>query len=420
MTYNIRDFGAVADGKTLNTRAIQDAVNTCSANGGGRVLVENGVYSFGTIVLKSNVELHIAANATLLGSPDMNDYPERNDVKHVISQNLPRWQNACYIYCEESENVSITGMGKIDCNGKAFVVPQEKFNGWKYTRIPGPTPPRVIFFAGCKNVKFEDFTVINQPAGWCFWITDCSFVTCRSLIINSETEYPNNDGIHINCSNNVSVSDCKINCGDDCIVVRANSRALHEDRVCEKIAVTNCNLTSYSGGIRVGWCCDGIIRNCTFSNLVMTNTTVGIDIRLPALVFDPKLSYTSDIGRESTLIENLTFNNIIMDKIFAEPVKIMIDPDTEHCKVNAVRNLYFSNIHASSPQGIQVEGRKENVIENIRFSDCTFSWIDYSEFDDDFYHGAANASYSHGPHPLLNHCRRVSFDNVEFSANDAF
>ena len=137
MIFNIKDFGAVADGKTLNTTAIQNTIDACHGSGGGQVLVEGGVYMFGTIVLRSNVELHIAANATLLGSPRCEDYPERADVKHVRSEKLPRWRNACYIYCEESENVSITGMGKIDCNGKAFVRTVENPTYWFYHRING-------------------------------------------------------------------------------------------------------------------------------------------------------------------------------------------------------------------------------------------------------------------------------------------
>lgn len=171
MVYHIKDFGAIPDGRTLNTEAIQRTIDACYQNGGGQVLVEGGVYMFGTIVLRSNVELHVAANATLLGSPRVEDYPERTDLKHVNSA-LPRGRNACYIYCEESENVSITGMGKIDCNGKHFVKPVENPTSWVYTRIDAPTPPRVVFFAGCRNVKITDLTMINQPAGWSYWIHD--------------------------------------------------------------------------------------------------------------------------------------------------------------------------------------------------------------------------------------------------------
>jgi len=420
MIYHIKDFGAVGDGITLNTSAIQQAVDTCYQQGGGRVLVEGGTYMFGTVVLRSNVELHVAANATLLGSPKCEDYPERTDVYHVDSGKLPRWRNACYIYCEESENVSITGMGKIDCNGYAFVEPcteeKDKTN-WQYKRINAPTPPRVIFFAGCQNVKIEDVTMTNQPAGWSYWIHDCDYVTINGIKILAEVEFPNNDGIHINSSRNVTVSNCDITCGDDSIVVRANNASLSENKVCEKVTITNCNLTSYSGGIRIGWKNDGVIRNCTFSNLVMTDTSIGIDITLPHFLFDPKKMWTVDMGREATLIENLSFHNVVMDNVYGEPVKISIakSPETH---VEAVRNLYFSGLHARGPRGICLNGRKETIISNVRFSDCTFEVTDYSDFGNRMNHGAQNAWQSRGVYPVMEYCERVVFNNVEFDTRN--
>ena len=106
--------------------------------------------------------------------------------------------------------------------------------------------------------------MVNQPAGWSYWIHDCDFVTCDRLKINANVQYPNNDGIHINSSRNVTVSNCSIVCGDDCLVVRANNASLSENKVCERVVVTNCNLTSYASGIRIGWLNDGVIKNCAF------------------------------------------------------------------------------------------------------------------------------------------------------------
>ena len=414
MVFNIKDFGAVADGKTLNTAAIQKAIDACFANGGGQVLVEGGTYMFGTIVLHSNVELHIDATATLLGSPRCEDYPERDNVRHVDTKKLPRWRNACYIYAEESENVSITGMGKIDCNGESFVEPRENPTHWLFKRIDAPTPPRVVFFAGCKNVRIEDITMENLPSGWGFWIHDCDYVSFDKVKIFAEVEYENNDGIHINSSRNVTVSNCDITCGDDCLVIRANNASLPENKVCEKVTVTNCNLTSYSGGIRVGWRQCGTIRNCSFSNIVMTDTTVGVDINIPHFTFDPTKMYTIDCGREATLIENISFDNIIMDNVYAEPVKIIVN-DNPETKVEAVRNLYFSNIHAKGPRGIHLKGRAENHLDNIRFSNCTFEVTDYSAFVREEFHGAQIKSQSHGGYPKIEYCDKITFDNVEFN-----
>ena len=417
MVYNIKDFGALPDGATLNNAAIQSAIDACFESGGGRVLVEGGTYMFSALRMRSNVELHIAANATLLGSPRCEDYPERTDVRHVKSELLPRWRNACYIYCEESENIAITGQGKIDCNGHHFVRPKENSKIWSYERIDAPTPPRVVFFTGCTNVLLEDITMVNQPAGWSYWIHDCDYVTCDRLKINAEVEYPNNDGIHINSSRNVTVSNCDITCGDDCIVVRANNVSLAENKICERVTVTNCNLTSYASGIRIAWKNDGVIKNCVFSNIVMTDTSAGIVIGLPEFKYNPELPYTADMGREATRVENLSFNNIIMDNVYGAPVEINI-AKSEDTMVDAIKNIYFSNVHAKGPKGIVIRGREQNHVDNVRFSSCTFETTDYSFWNGRTNHGGQNTGKCHGVYPDLAYCDRVVFDNVEFQVKN--
>lgn len=377
MDFHIRDFGAIADGKTLNTAAIQSAIDACAEAGGGRVIVSGGVYMTGTIVLKENVDLHMEADGTLLGSPDCSDYPEFPK-KHVNIPMLPRMRGASLIYAEECANISITGMGKIDGNGTHFVEPIEAPKGarWDFQRIDAPTPPRVVFFAGCQNINIEDVTMVNQPSGWSYWIHDCDYVTFDRVKILADVRYPNNDGIHINSSRNVTVSDCLITCGDDAIVVRANNASLTENKVCEKVTVTNCNLTSYASGIRLGWINDGIIRNCTFSNIVMTNTTYGIQIGLPGRGKDR----LPDEGREDTLIENIGFSNIIMDKIFTNPVRIFIakNPVT---RCAGIRNLYFNNVHATARYFNHLAGRENCRLQNIYFSNCSFEQISADKLD---------------------------------------
>ena len=224
MDFNIVDYGALSGVNKLNTKAIQSAIDACAALGGGRVIIKDGVYMTGTLILKSNVNLHIEESGVLLGSPDCADYPEIDNVKHVDSTKLPRYRNACLIFAEECENISITGMGKIDCNGHNFVKLKDNYNGgWKYERIDAPTPPRVVFFTGCRNIRVVDVTMVNQPSGWSYWIHDCDYVTFDRVKILADTQYPNNDGIHINSSRNVTVSNATIVTGDDCIVVRANN-----------------------------------------------------------------------------------------------------------------------------------------------------------------------------------------------------
>ena len=408
MIYDVRNYGAVGDGKTLNTAAIQKAIDDCASKNGGTVLLEDGIYMTGSIILRSNVNLHIEQNAVLLGSPNCGDYPEKQNLKHVISENLPRTRNASMIFAEECENISITGMGKIDCNGTRFVrEKQGEWTGWRFERIDAPTPPRVVFFAGCRNIKIEDITMLNQPSGWSYWIHDCDYVVFDKCKILAEVRYPNNDGIHINSSRNVTVSNCDIVTGDDCIVVRANNRSLAENKVCEKVTVTNCNLTSYSGGIRIGWISDGVIKNCTFSNLVMTDTVIGISIVLP------DFSKVPDRGREDTLIENLLFNNIVMDKIYGRPIKIYIG-QTDGTRCEAIRNIYFSKVVASGLEFPYLCGRKDNKIRNIYFNDCRFECLSDEELPNFRQHGAADWDRSHGV-PIFDNIENIVFNNTNFS-----
>ncbi len=402
MVFDVRNYGAVGDGKTLNTVAIQKAIDDCAENGGGRVLFENGTYMTGTIILSSFVELHIAANAVLLGSPNCADYPE-HETNHVESKLLPRWRNACLIYADECENISLTGLGTIDCNGTHFVreLPPEEITNWKYKRyFDRPTPPRAVFFTGCKNVKIEDITMVNQPAGWSYWIHDCDYVTCDKLKINASVDYPNNDGIHINSSRNVTVSNCSITCGDDCLIIRANNVSLKENKVCERVVITNCNLTSYSAGIRIGWMNDGVIRNCSVSNVVMTDCSTGINMSLPYLKPDTTSPNSSDQGREATLIENMTFSNVIMDKQCSSPIRIVVS-ENEGTRCEAIRNIYFNNIHTRGPSLPKLIGRPSCHFKDIWFTDCSFECTDGSEFSNRKTHGAAvHEGSTDGANPL--------------------
>ncbi len=377
MDFYIKDFGAVADGKTLNTEKIQAAIDACFEAGGGRVILSGGTFLSGTVILRQNVRLHIEADSTLLGSPRCEDYPEFPK-NHVDVPWLPRKRGGALIFAEECENIGISGMGKIDANGEHFIepLPEGVIFDMPYRRIDAPTPPRVVFFTGCRNISVTDITMVNQPSGWSYWIHDCDVATFDRVKIFANTEYPNNDGIHINSSRNVTISNSMISCGDDCIIVRANNISLKENKVCEKVTVTNCTLTSHSSGIRIGWINDGIIRNCTFSNLVMTETTMGIALKLPI-----KVETSTDFGREDTILENLIFSNIIMDRIFCFPITIDTPPN-DFTRVGAIRNIYFDNIHARGMELPFLRGRAEAPLENIYFTNCSFHKLKPEEYDE--------------------------------------
>ena len=421
---DIRAYGAVGDGTTFDTAAVQAAIDDCSAHGGGRVTLEGGRFLCGRIDLKSGVELRIERDAVLLGSTNGLDFPEI-DTDFWRLEYAPRFNRRCFIYAEGCEDIAITGRGAIDCQGEAYIepLPADKARDglWPYARKRFPenfedegsrgltpaqrrlcslSPARVAFFIGCRNVLVEDVTMRNQPAGWSYWVCGCENVHFHRAQILASVQYPNNDGIHINCSRNVTVSDCNISCGDDGVVVRAYSAPLGRPTPCEKITVTNCNITSHSGGVRVGWYNDGVIRDCAFSNLTITDSTVGVDIRLPDT---PEGGRGSDEGIEDTLIENLSFSNILIDRNYYEPVFIRIC-DRNRCA--GIRNIYFTGIHSFSVHMPALIGRENCPIKNVCFTNCHFTQIDRASIA-----GQEDGPYCQGREFSLSPCfRRV--DNL--------
>ncbi len=394
MDFLAQNFGAKADGIATDTAAIQAAIDaagmaaSAAAVSGGaasgranccarrdaapppvRVVLSGGTFLSGALQLRFGVELHIADGARLLASTDIADFPDWPDAKHVTAANCPRGRSAAFLFADECESIAITGGGTIDGNGAAHVRRKTApdWTGWEFERIlpMEKSLPRVVFLAGCRDVRLEGFRLENGPAGWGAWIHDCDNVSVRGVTVRSDVRYPNNDGIHVNCSRDVEISDCDIECGDDALVARANSRSLRENKPCERVHVHDCRVRSWASGIRVGWCNDGVIRDCSFRRISMRDTTNGIDIVLPGMPDNP------DYGREATLIEDILFEDIEMDGIYCHPLDAKIDPDPR-TRVEAVRRVALRRVRALALEGPNVIGRPDAPFRDFLFEDCHF------------------------------------------------
>jgi polygalacturonase len=373
--YSILDYGAIADGKTNNAGAINRAIAAASRAGGGTVVVPPGEFVSGPINILSNVTLYLEPGSMIRGSTRIEDYRVPEAAKEESWSGNPNY--AALITATNAKNIAIAGRGIIDGSGMAFMntdrvldlayavgdagnwIPRLTRQGEDFLStkngvgdspyVPKPRPGGMIQIDKCENVLITGVTIQNAAMG--NGISNSRYVDMIGVKINSfasDRRVPNDDGIHLTDSRFIHIADCDFQTGDDNI-------ALHG---VEDLTVTNCTLSSRDSGIRVG---DdgGHIANCVFSNLVIRDTSRGINVGV----------------RGDGVIENLLFDNMIIETRLhtgywwgkGEPIHISALMKTGTTTPGVIRNLRFTNIYADSEGGILIYGTKECVIRDIEF-----------------------------------------------------
>lgn len=368
MNYNILDFGAVGDGIINDARAIQDAIDTCNENGGGRVLVPGGkIYNTGSFLLKSNVDFHIERGAVIKASDQLEHYyPLANDGQIVKHQSgLPSFLNSEYagrpfkafIYGLSQENVSITGFGIIDANEKIFYGHDSGYHieGTYYPRIP------LMLLEDFKNLTIKDVTMRNC-AFWTLHLVGCEDVLVSGIRILNNLKMANSDGIDPDHCKNVRIENCHIECGDDCIVLK-NTADYQKYGDSENIIVTGCTLISTSAAFKIGTEGESNFKNIIVSNCIISKSNRGISIQI----------------RDSGNVENVIFSNIhIETRRFshewwgrAEAISLTAIDRKEGVKSGKIKNIRFSNINCIGENGVMIYGSSDNYIEDIYFENVS-------------------------------------------------
>lgn len=358
-TYNIRDYGAKGDGTTLDSAAVQAAIDACHKDKGGTVMVPAGDFLVGTIEMKSNVTLHISAQGRLLGSPRREDY--------VAGKGVPSGNgNVVLLYAVNAENITIEGRGTLDGAGAAF------YNGHGDGTGPGGTAgnmdkPHLVIFYKCTNVLLRD-TFFTRSAYHCFRILHCKQININGVRIYNRVN-KNNDGFHFNDCQYVHISNSDVACQDDaCALFGSN----------QFVTVTNCTFSTRWSIFRFG---GGQARNITVSNCIISDT-YGCPIKIST-------------GRGQ--IENLVFSNLVMKNVTG-PIGIGFSGKSNRANStnnpadppSFVRNIVFNGIRATvvpkpvnhpdipfevKPYGgetnscITLNAMGEFFIENISFTD---------------------------------------------------
>ncbi|MBN2292165.1 MAG: glycoside hydrolase family 28 protein [Pirellulales bacterium] len=381
---DIRDHGAIGDGKTLCTKAFAKAIETCARQGGGRVLIPKGVWLTGPIHLKSNIELRMSEGAEVRFSQRYEHY-----LPVVLIQ---RGGVQCYnysplIYAIDCENIAVTGPGTLDGQGRAwwefknhqpgmdrlFAAPAKGIPIKKRvfgTVEDGVRPPFLQFFR-CKNILLEGFTIKESPS-WCLHPVYCENVIVRKLRVLTEGA-PNGDGIDPDSCKNFLIEHCYFANGDDCVILKAgrDEEAWQIGIPCENIVVRHCHMKTGHAGFGIGSEMSAGVRNVFVHDCHLEATHTGVNLK-------------SKRGRGG-VVENVWLENIHIGKKipsdqssnhFADSspqraIRISLyygEWDTATKAAPVFRNLYFRNITGyGSPYAMEIRGLRESPIKNVQF-----------------------------------------------------
>jgi polygalacturonase len=347
-TFNIVQFGAKADGISLNTKSISQAIDACNKKGGGVVLVPAGFWLTGPLELQSNVQLHLQKSALLQFTDDKSQYP-------LVASNwegLPQMRNQSPLSATNASNIAITGFGIIDGNGDAWrMVKKDKLNETQWKKLvasggmlsedkktwypseqsykgsqlknpgeitPDKTPefyqsikdflrPNLLVFTGCKKVMLEGVTFQNSPA-WCLHPLMCEDLTVRNISVKNPWYAQNGDGIDLESCKNILLENSTFDVGDDGICIKSgrDEAGRKRGKPTENLLVRNCTVYHAHGGFVIGSEMSGGARNLWVENCTFIGTDIG-------------LRFKTTRGRGG-VVENIFIKNITMKDIVGEAI----------------------------------------------------------------------------------------------------
>ncbi len=370
--FDVRDYGAFGIKSQKVTENLQKAIDACADTGGGTVYFPPGDYLSGTLRLHDNITLHLEKGATLYASQDTTDYQVPYNIYKGNNPHQP-----VLLYAENVASISILGGGTIDGQARreyddlrgvdSFIAEETakaRASGVemkRYYKIPPILS--LIYFVECQDVKIRDVH-IRESSTWSLHVQWCKRVHIQGIYLSSSLAAGvNADGIDVDGSCDVIISDCTIKTGDDAIVLKSTlTNGRYEN--CENVTVSNCVLASTSSALKIGTETFGDFRNIVFNNCTIENTNRGLGI----------------IVRDGGNVIDVIFSDITMQldrKHFnwwgnAEPIWLVVLKRNQNSQVGSIENIQFQHIVAHGQGTSKLQGYPGSPLKNIRLSDIQF------------------------------------------------
>lgn len=373
----ITSYGAIADGKTLNTEAFRKAIDDCNKSGGGRVIVPLGTFLTGAIHLKSNVDLHMVDSARILFSIDPKDYP----IVFTRWEGMELMNYSALIYAYGQQNIAITGNGTLDGNAsfkswwswnarrpskqvKARDILHELMHKKTdpKTRIFGDSSflrPNFIQPYNCNNILISGVKMINSPM-WNINPVLCENVTVDNVKIIAHG--PNTDGVDPESCKNVLIKNCYFDTGDDCIAIKSGR---DEDgrtigKPAENHIIENCEMKDGHGGVVIGSEISGGAKNIYAINCNMDSPNLDRILRIKT---------SSSRGG---VIENVFMKDVKVGTYKDAAVTCNMFYEQPGNFMPTIRNIWVENLDVEKGGnfGVYVHAYKESPVENLRLVNC--------------------------------------------------
>lgn len=375
--FRITDFGAISDGTTLNTEAIDRTIEAARAVDGRVVIPAGGTFLSGSILLRGAIEFHLEEGSHLKASDRYEDYLLQHQIpvitnQTVVEEVLPQ---RAFISAYEAHGLSITGKGIIDGNADGFIAERGQYihsmRGPAGGRSQYLERPFTLFLVGCNAIDIQDVT-IKDPAFWALRLTGCNDSSISGISILTDLMVPNADGIDIDRCHNVQITKCTLITADDCISLKSCCGTSQYGAV-RNIYIAQCFMKSTSGAITLGTESVGAIENVIVTDCVVKDSHRGFAVR----------------AREGGLISNVVFeNSVVQTRAFSESwwghgealhvtAFSWDDPhkewNPEHGNIERqlegkVDGIKFSNIRIESEAAVLVWAAHQELLKNIEFN----------------------------------------------------